>query len=115
MNEVKNKIVFSSDADLLQSSLIVFDDNRCLWIDKDEDSDKVIVYSFDLLNKTDLNNSWFNLSDIDSSCDSDYSNGVTDFIALTNDVCWYYGAINFDGTPDVMKFKKFEKFISNLS
>ena len=106
-----NKIIYSTDVDLLQSNFIVFEDNQCLWVDIDEDSNKVLIYRFDLLKESE---SWTNLKDINNSCDTNYTNEISDFIQFTQDVCWYYGAVNLDSTPDEMNFEEFELYINLL-
>lgn len=93
-----NTIIFSTDVDLLQSNFIVFENKTCLYIDYDYDNDTYITYCFDLL--TEVEN-WISLDDVNSYSDSQYTNELSedDFIYFTNDVCSYYGAINFDNYP----------------
>ena len=111
----ERKVIYSTDADLLQSSFIAFNDNSALAISIDEESDTVYVHSFDLLEKSDLLDSWFKLDHINSSCGTDYkADDEIDFIQLTQDVCWFYGADNFDSMPDEMTIEEFENFISTL-
>lgn len=108
------KVVYSTDTDLLQSNLIVFDDDTCLWNDTDAGDGIVRVYKFDLLKTVD---SWVNLKSINSSCGTQYLNELKkdDFINFTNDVCWYYGPINLDGSPEEMTLDNFETYIGNIS
>lgn len=93
-----NAIIFSTDVDLLQSQLIVFQNNTCLYIYYNCDDENFIVYCFDLLTSVD---SWINLDDVNSYSGSNYTNELSenDFIHFTNDVYSYYGAINSDGYP----------------
>ena len=108
-----NTIIFSTDVDLLQSQLIVFQNNTCLYIDYDYDNENYIVYCFDLLTSVD---SWINLNDVNSYSDSNYTNELSenDFIHFTNDVCSYYGAINFDGCPTTYNENKLLELINEI-
>lgn len=111
------KVIYSTDVDLLQSSLIVFDDDSCIFIENTLD-DFVNIYSFDLVGEID---EWMDVDGINSSCDSSYD--ATTYcdakidvkIAFTNDLCWYHGANNLDGTPDTYTQADFEIYISFLT
>lgn len=109
-----NTIIFSSDSDYLQSNLIVFQNNTCLWLDYDHDSNNYMVYIFDLLTSVE---SWIDLDSINSSCDTNYTNELSesDFINFTSDVCWYYGAINLDGCPITYNETELLELIDKIS
>ena len=108
-----NTIIFSTDVDLLQSQLIVFQNNTCLYIDYDYDNENFIVYCFDLIKEVET---WVDLGDINSSCDANYTNELNenDFFNFTNDVCWYYGAINFDGNPTTYNENELLELINEI-
>jgi len=111
------KVIYSTDVDLLQSSLIVFDDNSCIFIEGSE-YDFVNVYSFDVVEEI---CKWMDVDGMNSSCDSSYD--ATTYcdakidvkIAFTNDLCWYHGANNLDATPDTYTQEDFEIYISFLT
>jgi hypothetical protein len=109
-----NTIIYSSDVDWLQSNLIVFKNNQCLWIDFDECEKTFVVYSFDLLTKFE---SWVNLNDINISCDTNYKKYIkkSQYITYTNDVCWYYGAINLNGCPITYNETELLELINSIS
>ena len=109
-----NAVIFSSDVDYLQSNLIVFQNNTCIWLDYDHDSNNYIVYTFDLLTSVE---SWIDLDDINSSCDTNYTSELneSDFIQFTSDVCWYYGAMNLDGCPFTFNDVEVLELIESLS
>jgi len=108
-----NAIIFSTDVDLLQSQLIVFENKTCLYIDYDYDNDTYITYCFDLLTNVD---SWINLKDINSYSDTNYTNELKedDFIFFTNDVCSYYGAVNFDNYPTTYNENELLELINEI-
>ena len=108
-----NTIVFSTDVNSSQSQLIVFQNNTCLYINYDYDNENFIVYCFDLLTSVD---SWINLNDVNSYTDSNYTNELSknDFIHFTNDVCSYYGAINFDGNPTTYNENELLELINEI-
>jgi hypothetical protein len=111
-------IIFSTDVDILQSSLVVTDantdlENNCHYLEEREDG-KFDVYSFDLLDSL---KGWYDLNDIEDFTGLNYG-GVSldgrdvDYWAdFTDSVCAYYGANNLDSYPRKMKAKKVEKWI----
>ena len=109
-----NKIIFSTDVDYLQSTLILFQNNTCLYIDFDYDNENYIVYCFDLLTEVE---SWVDLSAINSYSDTNYTNDLneSDFIYFTNDVCSYYGAINFDNYPSTYNENELLELINKIT
>ena len=109
-----NKVIFSNDVDFLQSSLIVFQNNTCLYINFDDDNENYVVYCFDLLTEVE---SWINLDDVNSYSDTNYTNELSenDFIDFTNDVCSYYGAINFDNYPTTYNENELLELINEIT
>jgi hypothetical protein len=107
------KTIYSSDVDLEQANFIVMNDGRCLWVEHYEDNeDKVIVFFFDLL--TEVEN-WIDLKDINDTCDTNYSiDKEINFTMLTQDVCYYYGAINLDGMPSEYTNEEFNELINTI-
>jgi pantothenate kinase len=58
----------------------------------------------------------FNLDDVNSYSDSNYTNELSenDFVHFTNDVCSYYGAINFDGCPTTYNENELLQLINDI-
>ena len=110
---MNNPIIFSTDVDVLQSSLVVFKNETCLYISFDDDNENYIVYCFDLIKEVDT---WIDLDGINSSCDTNYTNELSknDFFKFTNDVCWYYGAVNFDGNPTTCNENELLELINEI-
>lgn len=108
-----NTIIFSTDVDLLQSSLIAFKNETCLYVNYDCDINKYLVYCFDLIKEVD---SWIDLDGLNDSCDANYTNQLneSDYFHFTQDVCWYHGADNFDCNPTLYTEKKFLKLIESI-
>lgn len=114
------KILFSTDVDILQSTLVVNDadtnkENNCFYLVQ-VDADKFQVHTFDLVNS--LHDEFWDLDDIASFVGFDYRNVPSeerdlDFWAhLTDDICSYYGAINFSD-PQLIEADKLEEYIKN--
>tara|TARA_R110000782_G_scaffold135557_1_gene227943 strand:- start:114 stop:464 length:351 start_codon:yes stop_codon:yes gene_type:complete len=111
-------IIFSTDVDVLQSSLVVTDANtdlesNCHYLEEREDG-KFDVYSFDLLSSL---NDWYSLNEIEDYTGLNYGGislderDVNYWANFTADVCSYYGAGNLDSYPRKMKAKKVERWI----
>lgn len=116
------RVIYSSDASIEDhASLVVFrnfdGDKEAIWIDRDEATEQVLIYSVELFNKP--SDSWVNKEDlegINSSCDANYSwdQELTEEeqISFTEDLCWYYGAVNFDSYPN--EFLSYNSFLEWL-
>ena len=91
--------------------------NESIFIERDEDSNMIRVYGVELFTR--VSDSWIDedgLKSINESCDSNYEFDKEmdrdESIQFTSDLCWYYGAINFDSYP--IEFKSYKKFCTWL-
>ena len=118
---MKTKVLYSTDVDLLQSSLIVTDANtdthsNCIHLQYDYDNDTYVVYTFDIIDNL---NDWFNLDDLKSFTGFDYKavpeneRDLAYWANLTNVVCMYYGAHNFDYYPQTMTSNELETYLKD--
>jgi len=110
-------VIYSSDVNIEEhATMVVFkndNDIQAIFIERYADTNEIKVYGVELYNKP--SDSWINEDDIKSinnSCDTDYSfkeelKDIKQYL-FTQDLCWYYGANNFDSFPD--KYKSQEAF-----
>jgi len=114
------KFLFSTDVDLLESNFIVNDadtNTECnaFYLVPVNNGEDFQVYCFDLLNTLD---DWFDLHEIYEFTGFDYTavpekdRDLQYWANLTNDVCQYYGALNF-GAPTLVKADNLEAYIKS--
>lgn len=108
---MKTKIHYSSDVSIEDhSNFVVFhnkhngEETEAISIERDEDSEKIRVYYVELFNKP--SDSWLNFEDLESVNSYTGMNYEmnTDLVGndkflFSQDLCSYYGAVNFDGNP----------------
>lgn len=118
--KMTTKVLYSTDVDLLQSSLIVTDantdtHNNCIYLEYN-DNDTYQVYRFDLIN--DLND-WWDLNEIKSFTGFDYGEVAENerdlyfWAHLTEDICSYYGPDNLDHYPQTMTSQELETYLKD--
>ena len=99
----------ANDVNILEhANLVVFDNEKgekcAIYIQRHEETDEFYVYGVKLFNKP--SDSWINEDDLeclnscsDTSCKFNEELSEHKQYQFTSDLCWYYGAINFDSTP----------------
>ena len=118
-------VIYSSDVSIEDhANMVVFkndNDIQAIFIERYNDTDEIKVYYLELYDKP--SDSWINKDDIkgiNNSCDTDYSfeEELKDNrqYLFTQDLCWYYGANNFDSFPDEYKSQKyFEDWLLSMN
>jgi len=90
---------------------------NAIYIERDDNSEQYFIYGVELFNKP--SDSWISesdLKDINSSCDASYifdqELSEYDQYLFTSDLCWYYGANNFDSYPiEFISYGSFEEWL----
>ena len=114
------KIHYSSDVNIEDhANLVVFDNEdgeKCaIYIDRLPD-ETIMVSTVELFDKP--ADAWVNEYDlivINESCDTNYKfdkplNEYEQYL-FTSDLCWYYGAVNFDSNPMILSQDAFESYL----
>lgn len=131
MNTTKNNlrhIYYSNDVSILDHATMVVYRNldglkEAIWIDRYEDTEQSFIYSLELFNKP--GDSWIDrelkqdLKSFNSTCDTNYKLdqelNETDQYRFTEDLCSYYGAINFDQYPrELLSYGSLEVYLQEL-
>jgi hypothetical protein len=109
------KIIYQSDADLLQSTIVATKE-QIFGIEENEENFK--LYHLDYFDKPSL--SFINENDLKSlndSCDTNYQfNEILneqDRINFVSDLYWYYGGLNFDSSPLILTEKELVEFFNS--
>jgi len=112
-------IIFSTDVNIEHSTLIVLkvdtsNYNNCIALQENEDG-TFQVYGFDLLQTLD---DWYSLADLESFTGQNYEackeKDLNFWAQFTNDVCSYYGAYEFDQSPQTMNLEELKIHISEV-
>lgn len=116
------RVIYSSDVSIEDHASVVVFRNfdgllETIFIERLEPTEQVLIYNLELFNKP--SDSWVDAEDLkslNSSCDSDYTidEVLTEDrqIRFTEDLCWYYGAVNFDSYPN--EFLSYGSFVEWL-
>ena len=113
----KRQITQQTNASLEHCTAILINDGTFLKLDFDYDANKFRIYDLDVIKNT-SDHDWINLDDINSYSDTNYKpnqelNEIEAF-NFTNDVCSYYGAFEFDYSPEIVDFDNLEDYINEI-
>ena len=118
------KIYYSDDVNILDhaTNVVFLQDGvkHAINIERDENIEQYCVYITELYNKP--SDSWINEDDliyINDSCDSsyDFNAELSEYeqYLFTSDLCWYYGANNFDSCPlHFISYGGFEQYLKGM-
>lgn len=117
-------IYYSDDVNILDHARMVVyladGVKNAIFIERDDNSEQYFVYCVELFTRP--SDSWINESDlkaINTSCDANYifDQELTEHeqYLFTSDLCWYYGAVNFDSDPiQFISFGSFEQWLKEM-
>ena len=113
----KRQITQQTDVSLEHCTAILLNDGTFVKLDFDHDTSEYRIYIFDVIKNTSYHD-WINLDDINSYSDTNYKldQELSEIEAFnfTNDVCSYYGAYEFDYSPEIVEFDNLEYYINGI-
>jgi len=122
---MKTEVIYSTDVSIEDhATMVVFKngdgDIQAIFIERSDDTEEIFVYSVELYDTP--SDSWISEDDIKSvndTCDTDYTfeEELKDIrkYRFTENLCSYYGANNFDSSPDEYKSQEdFEEWLLSM-
>ena len=113
----KRQITQQTDVSLERCTAILLNDGTFIKLDFDFASNEFRIYTFDVIKNTSCHY-WINLDNINSYSGTNYKldQELSEIEAFnfTNDVCRYYGAFEFDYSPEIVEFDNLENYINEI-